>query len=82
MGSILIRQVDEETKSRLRIRATSKGRSMEQEALDILSRTLASDKPRSVHLVDAIRRRIEPVGGVDLPAIPRDPMPKPPILDE
>ncbi len=82
MGSILIRQVDEETESRLRIRAASKGHSMEQEALDILNCTLASHNPPSVHLVDAIRRRIEPVGGVDLPAIPRDPMPNPQILDE
>ncbi len=74
MGSILIRQVDEKTKSRLRIRAASKGHSMEQEALDILQRTLASDNPPSVHIVDAIRRRIELVGGVDLPAIPRSPI--------
>jgi len=68
--------------SRLRIRTASKGRSMEQEALDILSRTLVSDNPRSAHLVDSIRRRIEPLGGVDLPVIPRDPIRKPPILDE
>jgi plasmid stability protein len=80
MSSILIRQLDEETKSRLRVRAARKGHSMEQEARDILKRTLVSEGPARVHLVDAIRRRIQPLGGVDLPVIPRGPIPKPPVL--
>lgn len=82
MGSILIRRVDEETKSRLRIRAARNGHSMEQEARDILRRTLAPDTPARVHLVDAIRRRVQPLGGVNLPAIPRNAMPEPLVLDE
>ena len=82
MSSILIRRVDEETKSRLRIRAARNGHSMEQEAREILRRMLAPDNPAPMHLVDAIRRRMQPLGGVDLPAIPRSPIPEPPILDE
>jgi len=82
MSSIIIRQLDDETKSRLRIRAARKGHSMEKEAREILKRTLESEGPAHVHLVDAIRSRIEPVGGVDLPAIPRGPVPKPPSLKE
>jgi len=82
MGSILIRRIDEETKSRLRIRAARHGHSMEQEARDILRRSLAPGNPAPVHLVDAIRRRMRPLGGVDLPAIPREPIPEPPVLDE
>jgi hypothetical protein len=35
-----------------------------------------------LYLVDAIRRRIEPLGGVDLPVVPRDPVPEPLKLDE
>ena len=82
MGSILIRQLDEETKSRLRVRAARKGHSMEQEARDILKRAVISEGPTRVHLVDAIRRRIQPLGGVDLPVMPRGPIPKPPSLDQ
>ena len=80
MSSIVIRQLDEETKSRLRVRAARKGHSMEQEARDILKRALVSEGAARVHLVDAIRRRIQPLGGVNLPKIPRGPIPKPPVL--
>jgi hypothetical protein len=34
-----------------------------------------------LHIVDEIRRRIAPLGGLDLPVIPRGPMPDPPDLD-
>ncbi len=80
MSSIVVRQLDEETKSRLRVRAARRGHSMEQEARDILKGALVSEGPAHVHLVDAIRRRIQPLGGVDLPVIPRGPIPKPPVL--
>jgi antitoxin FitA len=82
MGSILIRQLDDETKSKLRLRAARNGHSMEQEARDILQNSLASESASGLHLVDAIRRRIEPLGGIDLPVIPRDPAPEPLQLDE
>lgn len=82
MASILIRQLAEETKARLRLRAARHGHSMEQEAREILERTLVSENPANVHLVDAIRRRIEPLGGVDLPVFPRGPVPEPPVLSE
>ena len=82
MGSILIRKLDEETKSKLRLRAARNGHSMEQEARDILQHSLASESFSSLHLVDAIRRRMEPLGGVELPVIPRDPVPEPLKLDE
>jgi plasmid stability protein len=71
MSSILIRQLDDETKSRLRMRAARKGHSMEQEAREILQRTLVSESTTPVHLVDAIRRRIRPLGGMDLPVTRR-----------
>lgn len=82
MGSILIRQLDDETKSKLRLRAARNGHSMEQEARDILQNSLASESSSGLHLVDAIRRRIEPLGGIDLLVIPRDPAPEPLQLDE
>jgi antitoxin FitA len=76
MSSIVIRQVDEETKSRLRVRPPRKGHSVEQEAREILQRALASEDPSRVHLMDAIRRRIQRLGSVDLPVIPRGPIPR------
>ena len=82
MGSILIRQLDDDTKSKLRLRAARNGHSMEQEVREILQRSLASESSSGLHLVDAIRRRIEPLGGIDLPVVPRDPVPEPLKLDE
>lgn len=82
MSSILIRRLDDETKTRLRMRAARHGHSMEREAREILQRTLLSEGPAQVHLVDAIRRRMAPLGGVDLPVIPRGPIPDPPTFDE
>lgn len=82
MASIVIRRIDDETKSRLRVRAARKGHSMEQEARDILTSALASETRQQIHLVDAIRRRMLLVGGVDLPAIPRGPIRKAPVPGE
>jgi plasmid stability protein len=81
MGRLLIRQLDDVTKRRLRMRAAKKGHSMEQEAREILRTSLTSDVRENEHFVDAIRRRIAPLGGVDLPVIPRGPIPDPPKLD-
>jgi hypothetical protein len=36
----------------------------------------------ALHLVDAVRRRVEPMGGVELPVIERDPVTEPLKLDE
>jgi plasmid stability protein len=82
MGSILIRRLDDETKSKLRLRAARSGHSMEQEAREILRHSLAAENPSGLHLVDAIRRRMKPLGGVELPVIPRDSGPGPLKLDE
>ena len=79
MASILIRKIDEKTKKRLRIRAATHGRSMEEEARAILKRAL--DEPRRGRqrgLGTAIKELFAPLGGVDLPEIPREPMREPP----
>jgi plasmid stability protein len=75
-------EIDDETKSKLRLRAARSGHSMEQEAREILRHSLASESSSGLHLVDAIRRRIEPLGGVELPVIPRQAVPEPLKLDE
>ena len=74
MASMTIRNIDELLKRRLRLRAATNGRSMEDEARDILRAALFAQHSRTRSLVDAIRRRIEPLGGVDLEIPPREPM--------
>jgi plasmid stability protein len=78
MASITIRKLDEKTKERLRIRAAHNGRSMEDEARNILRGALKATHEKQRNLVDSIRKRFGPLGGVDLPLGTRDPIRKPP----
>jgi antitoxin FitA len=74
MASMTIRDIDDSLKARLRLRAAKHGRSMEDEARDILRAALSAQAPRGRTLVDSIRARIEPLGGVDLEIPPREPI--------
>ena len=79
MGTVTVRQLDDETKARLRIRAAQNGHSMEQEARDILRTALLGSTPPEEHWVDTIRRRFSAIGFADdLVIPPREPM-RPPI---
>ena len=78
MASITIRNLDEAVKRKLRLRAAHRNRSMEDEARDILRTALAQEPLPTGNLADAIRRRIEPLGGVELSVPPRGPMREPP----
>lgn len=81
MASITIRRLEEVTKERLRVRASSHGRSMEEEAREILKVALARKSAGARNLAEAIRKRFAPLGGVDLPDLLRDPMREPPEFD-
>lgn len=81
MASITIRDIDERLKTRLRVRAAHHGRSMEEEARDILRSALSTARTRSGSLVDSIRARIEPLGGVELEIAPREAIREPMNLD-
>lgn len=78
MPSITIRKLDEQTKARLRVRAAHHQRSMEEEARNILRAALAREAAPPRNLAEAIRRRFEPLGGVELPLPVREPMRTPP----
>ena len=78
MASITIRNLDETVKRKLRLRAAQRNRSMEDEARDILRTALAQEPAPVRNLADAIRRRIEPSGGIELALPPREPMREPP----
>lgn len=78
MASITIRNLDEQTKGRLRVRAAHRNRSMEDEARHILRAALAENAPAAADLGEAIRRRFRPLGGVELRLPAREPMREPP----
>lgn len=79
MASITIRNLDESTKARLRVRAAHHKRSMEDEARNILLAALSEEPPARHNLAEAIRRRFQPLGGVKFEFSPREPTrdPKP-----
>ena len=70
--------MDEDTKARLRIRAAHRGRSMEEEAREILKAAVANQKTGHRNLAKSIRARFAALGGLDLPDAPREPMRPPP----
>ena len=76
MASMTIRNLDDDTQQRLRIQAAEHGRSMEEEAREILRSALAEPAPPT-NLANTIRARFAPLGGVELDIPPREPMREP-----
>jgi plasmid stability protein len=82
MASMTIRNLDDKLKARLRVQAAKHGRSMEDEARDILRAALSRASSRTANLVKSIRRRVEPLGGIELQIAPREPMRESANLEE
>lgn len=81
MASLNIRQLEPAPKEKLRVWAARNGRSTEAEARAILKDALSgADKPMTTgaELVDGIRQRFGPLGGVELELPPRGPGREPP----
>ena len=77
MATLTIRQLDDQVKAKLRIRAAQHGKSMEEEAREILRQ--AVDVPATgADLVTHVRKLVEPFGGFDLVLPERLPARKPP----
>jgi plasmid stability protein len=68
MATVVIRNLDETLHSRLKIRAASRGHSMEEEARLLLREGLAGEPvaPNQT-LGRAMRALFEPLGGLELP---------------
>ncbi len=77
MASMTIRNLDDDVKAKLRVRAATNGRSMEEEARTIL-RDAVEEEAEPRDLAQAIRDRFAPLGGVELEIPPREPMREPP----
>jgi plasmid stability protein len=82
MASITIRRLEDATKKRLRIRASRNGRSMEEEARQILKSALTEKRPPGMNLIESIRSKFAPFGDVKFPDVPRGPMRPPPDFDK
>lgn len=80
MATMTIRNIDDQLKARLRVQAAQHGRSMEDEARDILRAALSAEPSRSPSLASVIRERVSVYGGVELELPAREAMRNPPEL--
>ena len=71
MASIIIRNLDDRIKNRLRLRAAQHSRSMEDEARTILRNALEQETANPRDLASAIAERFRKLGGVEVPVPPR-----------
>jgi plasmid stability protein len=78
MVNMTIRDLDDDLVGRLRLRAARHGQSVEDEALSILRSALQAEPQSGQSLLDSIRARVEPYGGIELELPEREPMREPP----
>ena len=80
MASITIRNLDDGVKTRLRVRAAGNGRSMEEEARQILGNAVGAEA-ETLDLASIIRSYFGPTNGADLELPPRGGSREPPSFD-
>jgi plasmid stability protein len=81
VASITIRNLDDEVKTRLRVRAADNGRSMEEEVRLILREAVGQEAVPAKGLGTAIHALFKPLGGVELELPQREPMREQPRFD-
>ena len=72
MASITIRNLDDDLKRRLRLRAAENGRSMEEEVREILRQAIGAPSATR-NLGQSIHARFAALGGVELSPVQREP---------
>ena len=83
MPTLVVRNVDDTLHATLKREAAAHGRSMEEEVRAILRERLdLAPRATPTNWLDAIRALVEPLGGIDLPDIPREPLRAPPDLSD
>lgn len=84
MATLTIRNLDEDLKARLCLRATLHGHSMEEEVRNILRTALSWDAApvAGAVLINAIRARMAPFGDIELQLPSRTQMPDPPHFSD
>ncbi|MCY4596075.1 MAG: Arc family DNA-binding protein [Bryobacterales bacterium] len=81
MASITIRNLDDEVKTLLRVRASANGRSMEKEVRLILADAVDKEPAPVEGLGTAIHELFKPFGGVELELPRRELMRDPPCFE-
>lgn len=82
MASLIIHDLEESVQQRLRRRAESRCRSVEEEARDLLRAALEErELPAPRNTAEAIHRRFAAIGGGELDLPTREPMRDPPRFD-
>jgi plasmid stability protein len=82
MASLTIRKLDDRLKKQLRLRAARHGRSMEEEARQILAAGIKEKPAPTSNLADAIAAIVDPIGGLELDLPLRSPMRAPPRFQD
>lgn len=78
MASLTIRNLDDDVRARLRVRAAERGRSMEEEVRIILRDAVRDATAVPQDLAAFTRECFAPLGGVELEIPRRGPMREPP----
>jgi plasmid stability protein len=81
VAALTIRNLEDSLKSRLRLRAAARNRSMEEEARQILRAALQESAAPAEDLGSRIRARFAALGDIRLALDPREPPNEPPRFD-
>lgn len=82
MTNIIIPNLDDDTKSRLQKRAEKHGRSVEEEAREILRIALIENDEHPLNFATLIEQRFANLGDFELPEISREPIRTVPTFEE
>jgi plasmid stability protein len=82
MTNLILHDLDENLKVSLEKQAKKHGRSLEEEAKEILRTVLVKSSKNPSNLAFLIRKRFTPLGDFDIPNIPRDPLREPPNFED
>lgn len=74
LNNITISNLDDDIKSRLQKRAEKHGRSLEEEAREILRLALTENHEHPLNLATMIEQRFANLGDFELPEIKREPI--------
>ncbi|QMS90265.1 plasmid stability protein [Nostoc edaphicum CCNP1411] len=74
MNNITISNLDDDINYRLQKRAEKHGRSLEEEAREILRMALIENHEQPLNLANMIEQRFANLGDFELPEIPREPI--------
>jgi len=81
MANLTIRNLNEEVKTRLRIKAAEHGRSMEEEVRHILRQAVTPQAQDEQGLGSRIVNRFSAAGGCELPSPERNDTPRSPDIE-